>query len=62
MKDKLLYCPVCKEFRNHKLIDGKYICYLCDNVQVIIPVAEKRNRDILLEQAGMTEDELAWLG
>ena len=31
---KLLYCPVCREHRRHKLIDGKYVCYLCDNVHV----------------------------
>jgi hypothetical protein len=35
--NKLLYCPICHEYRNHKLIDGKWICYLCDNGQVIIP-------------------------
>ncbi len=63
MKNKLFYCRVCREHRMHQLmdeIDDRWMCKYCDNV--LIPVAEKQHRDALLEQAGMTEDELAWLG
>ncbi len=45
MKNKLLYCPECKEHRMHRLTDDKYnddgyiidkyVCKYCDHVQYV---------------------------